>query len=280
MALVFGGCCSKCKAVVLMICKVHITILLTFYHQVHFAANAKTKMLFGTWFVLLKEMVVMRFIFLMFLALVGCTGQSDTQRLSRSIDSLSSEIAKLRNELNYRDSVREKKIFPLNDTTTRTNVRVEHKPPKIIKRDTLQVRQKQKPQNDTLIYHFAGGGVSVKVFPWVDSKQLIEIYSLQGGVVITLENINLSYQVSNTLHFRSDGSLERVNEHFNPGASLYWYETETRFEPDNEPAWKITYRYPQMGIEDSMGEKYLWNRSQKRWVKQEIVIETIQPANP
>jgi len=228
----------------------------------------------------MKEKVVMRFIPLAFLALVGCTGRNDTERLSRSIDSLSSEIARLRIDLNYRDSTREKKILPPNDTTPRAIVRVEHKPPRIIKKDTLQVKQKGKPQNDTLIYRFAGGGVSVKVLPWVDSKQLIEIYSLQGEVVITLENINLSYHVSNTLHFRSDGSLERVNEHFNPGASMYWYDTVIHFEPDNEPAWKITFQYPQRTVEDSMGEKYLWNRSQKRWVKQEIVIETIQPSAP
>ncbi|HOU75437.1 MAG TPA: hypothetical protein PLW22_11845, partial [Tenuifilum sp.] len=148
-------------------------------------------------------------------------------------------------------------------------------------KDTLRVKQKEKPQiADTLLYHFAGGVISVKVYPWVDSKQLIEVYSLKGGVVITLENINLSYNVSNTLHFRSDGSLERVNEHFNPGASMYWYDTVIHFEPDNEPTWKITYQYPQRTVEDSMGEKYLWDRNQKRWVKQEIVIETIQPSAP
>jgi len=68
--------------------------------------------------------------------------------------------------LNYRDSTREKKILPPNDTTSRAIVRVEHKPPRIVK-DTLQVKQKEKPQNDTLIYRFAGGGISVKVYPWV-----------------------------------------------------------------------------------------------------------------
>lgn len=224
-------------------------------------------------------MVVMRFTLLAFLVLVGCTRQNDTERLSHSIDSLSSEIVKLRKELRSRDSLSEKKILPPNDNITKAIVGVKSKSPKIIKKDILQVEQKEKPQNaDTLIYHFAEGGVSVKVYPWVDGKQLIEIYGLQGGVVYTLENINQSYNVSNTLHFRSDGSLERVNEHFNPGASMYWYDTVIHFESDNEPAWKITYRYPQMSIEDAMGEKYLWNRSHKRWVKQEIVIETNQPG--
>ncbi len=265
----------------LMIGKVRVTILLTFYHQAHLAVKAQMKSVFGTWFVLLKEIVAMRFIVLAFLVLVGCTRQSDTERLSRSIDSLSSEIAKLRNELNYRDSLGKSKVFPPNDTVTKATVRVKPASPKIIKKDTLRVKQKEKTQiDDTLLYHFAGGSISVKVYPWVDSKQLIEVYSLKGGVVITLENINLSYNVSNTLHFRSDGSLERVNEHFNPGASMYWYDTVIHFEPDNEPAWKITYQYPQRTVEDSMGEKYLWDRNQKRWVKQEIVIETIQPSTP
>lgn len=184
-----------------------------------------------------KEMVVMRFTLLAFLVIVGCTRQNDTERLSRSIDSLSTEIAKLRKELSNRDSLSEKKVLSPNDTVTKTNVRVKHKSPKIIKKDILQVEQKEKPQNaDILIYSFAEGGVSVKVYPWVDGKQQIEIYGLQGGVVYTLENINLSYHVSNTLHFRSDGSLERVNEHFNPGAGMYWYETEIHFDNDNEPS--------------------------------------------
>lgn len=129
-----------------------------------------------------------------------------------------------------------------------------------------------------MIYHFAGGGISVKVYPWVDGKQLIAIYSLQGGG-ITLENINLSCHVSNTL-FLFLWIVGEGKEHFNPGASLYWYETEIRFEPDDEPVWEIAYRYPPKSIEDAMGEKYLWNRSQKRWMKQAVVIETIQPSAP
>lgn len=224
-------------------------------------------------------MVDMRFTSLAFLVIVGCTRQNDTERLSRSIDSLSTEIAKLQKELSSRHSLSEKKVLSPNGTITKSIAKVKYKPPKIIKKDILQVKPKEKPQNaDTLIYHYAGESVSVKVYPWVDGKQLIEIYGIQGEVVYRLENINQSYHVSNTLHFRSDGSLERVNEHFNPGASMYWYDTVIHFEPDNEPAWKITYRYPQMSIEDAMGEKYLWNRSHKRWVKQEIVIETNQPG--
>lgn len=172
-------------------------------------------------------MVVVRFISIAFLALVGCTRQSDTERLSRLIDSLSSEISKLRDELSHRDSLRETKLLTPNDTITKAIVRVKSKPPKIIKKDTLLVRQKGNHQKvDTLVYHFADGGISVKVYPWVDGKQLIEIYALKGGVVITLENINLSYH------------------------------------------------------EDAVDEKYLWNRSIKRWEKQEIEIETIQPVTP
>lgn len=133
---------------------------------------------------------------------------------------------------------------------------------------------KKEAESDTLFYKFTDGRLSVKVHPWQNGKQNIEVFSAQGDVVYTLENVRLSYQISNTLHFRPDGSLDKVKSHMNPGASLYWYESVTQFDSDNQPSWMINYQYPQMSASDALGEKYLWKRSEKRWVKQEYIEET------
>jgi hypothetical protein len=86
----------------------------------------------------------------------------------------------------------------------------------------------------------------------------------------------MSYSSHNTLYFRTDGSLERVSSSFNPGASLYMYKTETYFQINNEPKYKLEEKTPST-LEEQMNNKWLWNSKTRSWVKQEIVIETNFP---
>ncbi len=205
--------------------------------------------------------------------LVGCTRPTSNEALTRAIDSLAKEVSLLRMELNKCDSA-EMKSSKTYDTIVNERFKDNGKRIKP-QRDTVKTKEaKKEADSDTLFYKFTDGRLSVKVHPWQNGKQIIEVFSVQGDVVYTMENARLSYQVSNTLHFRPDGSLDKVKSHMNPGASLYWYESITRFDTDNQPSWMMTYQYPQMSALDAMGEKYLWKRSEKRWVKQEYIEET------
>lgn len=130
--------------------------------------------------------------------------------------------------------------------------------------------------NDTTYHYFKDGRLSVKVYPPSD-RQKILIYHYSGSVIQEYENVRMSYSVSHRFHFRDDGSVEKIMIHSNPGASRYWYESEVHFETDNEPRYMIHYQKPFERVEDSFGQKYLWNRQQKQWIRQEIVRETIMP---
>jgi len=126
-------------------------------------------------------------------------------------------------------------------------------------------------QSDTTYYYFADGRLSVKIAP-SDDRQQIWVYHIMGDLIYEFENVRMSYSVSNSLKFRPDGSIENVKTHTNPGASMYWYETETVFEKDNEPRYQKSYQKPFNTVLDAMGDKYLWISKEKRWQKQEIAI--------
>lgn len=126
-------------------------------------------------------------------------------------------------------------------------------------------------QSDTIYHYFSDGRISVKIAP-ESPVQRIWVYHILGDVIYEFENVRQSYSVSNSLKFRPDGSLESVKTHSNPGASMYWYESETVFETDNEPRYQVSYQMPFMTVMDAMGTKYLWNRKEKSWQKQEIAI--------
>ncbi|MFN4198859.1 MAG: hypothetical protein ACK4FS_07530 [Flavobacterium sp.] len=130
--------------------------------------------------------------------------------------------------------------------------------------------------NDTAYHYFKNGRLSVKVYP-PSERQKILIYHYSGSIIQEYENVRMSYSVSHRFHFRDDGSVEKIMIHSNPGASRYWHESEVHFETDNEPRYMIHYQKPLERVEDSFGQKYLWNRQQKQWIKQEIIRETIMP---
>jgi hypothetical protein len=134
----------------------------------------------------------------------------------------------------------------------------------------LVLQTKASTNNDTMYHYFSNGNLSVKIEPMSD-RQLIRIYNLKGEEVYQLENVRMSYSVSNKITFRANGSVEKVNTHTNPGASMYFYESEILFDTDNTPTFMRSFRKPTMSINDAMGDKYLWDINKGGWVKQEIV---------
>ena len=200
---------------------------------------------------------------------------------NRKIDSLIFLVGELNDKVTKMDSALQSK------NTTFSKIEVEEDSSKLIENNRLTKVEKPKPKvkpkidlrplNDTVLYLFDDGRISVKKFPLVEGRQSIFVFKPNGDIAFETENVQLSYHVSNDLKFRDDGSLELIKSSMNPVASLYWYESVIGFDIDNEPLYKQTFRHPYESVNDAMGEKYLWNKLERKWVKQEIIIETNMP---
>lgn len=124
--------------------------------------------------------------------------------------------------------------------------------------------------SDTTYHYFQDGRLSVKIAPEGD-RQKIWVYHISGELIYEMENVRLSYTVSNDLYFRSNGSLEYVKTFTNPGASRYMYRSEIKFRSDNQPKSMHNFKYPADSVVESMGDKFLWSEKEKRWINQEII---------
>lgn len=209
------------------------------------------------------------------LSLFSCKkDDSDMKSLQDKLDSISIQLEELKNESKTKsDSISK-------DTIQKP---IEMKKPILIQsKEKLQVTKKEKPikldisSNDTIYHYFSDGRISVKIAPRAD-KQKIWMYLPNGEVIYELENIRLSYSCYNELVFRKNGSVEKVISSLNPGASMYMYKTIIHFDERNEPLYKIDEKTPST-LEEHMNNKSLWDSKNRRWIKQEIVYETITPS--
>jgi hypothetical protein len=213
---------------------------------------------------------------------------TDYSLLLYRLDSINHEL-KMLNETSSKDTIFIEKAATTNDTKNikANNNNKKIKPPtKPIKTEVETPKESPKPKpipqktlsempNDTIYHRFKDGRISVKVAPRAD-KQMIWIYKPQGYVIYTLENVRMSYSISNTLHFRTDGSLEKVTTSTNPGASMYMYKTTTHFDQTNEPTYKIEEKWPST-LAEMMDNTWLWKSNEKRWIKQTVAEETEIP---
>lgn len=209
------------------------------------------------------------------LSLFSCKkDDSDMKSLQDKLDSISIQLEELKNESKTKsDSISK-------DTIQKP---IEMKKPIIIQsKEKLQITKKEKlikldiSSNDTIYHYFSDERISVKIAPRAD-KQKIWMYLPNGEVIYELENIRLSYSCYNELVFRKNGSVEKVISSLNPGASMYMYKTIIHFDERNEPLYKIDEKTPST-LEEHMNNKSLWDSKNRRWIKQEIVYETITPS--
>lgn len=124
--------------------------------------------------------------------------------------------------------------------------------------------------SDTSYHYFKNGILSVKIEPNGDSQK-IWVYHIMGDLIYEMENVRMSYSVSNRLFFRENGALEKVEAFFNPGASLYMYHSIIQFNEDNEPLYRVDHQTPVKTISEQAGKKFLWDRIGKRWIEQEVI---------
>ena len=157
---------------------------------------------------------------------------------NRKIDSLIFLVGELNNKVIKMDSALQSK------NTNFSKIEVKKDSSRLIENKRLTRVEKPKPEvkpkinlkplNDTVLYFFDNGRISVKKFPLVDGRQYIFVFKPNGDIAFETENVQLSYHVSNDLKFRDDGSLELIKSSMNPVASLYWYESVIGFDIDNE----------------------------------------------
>lgn len=135
---------------------------------------------------------------------------------------------------------------------------------------TTEVLQ-QEDEAPILHYYKGSKTASVKIETVAPGRQRYVLYNRQGTPVYELSsNIQASFQESVTLHFRADGSVERANIHMNPGASMYWYETDITFSEQNEPQWRTSRQFPEHAVR--LPNQEYWDKSTRLWRKQETAI--------
>ncbi|MCC6384084.1 MAG: hypothetical protein LC117_05155 [Bacteroidia bacterium] len=159
---------------------------------------------------------------------------------------------------------------------------------KIKKPDTLPVKIKKsnaKPQTivtdneiQQFFYKSTPKRLSVEISSWVDQKRTLRFFNPKGEETYTIEDVRKSYSsVSRIEKMHDNGACKLVEISFNPGASMYWYETEIIFDEDNVPLWKTETQLPEMSSAQSLNNKWWWNKSENKWIRQESVLEQPVP---
>lgn len=120
---------------------------------------------------------------------------------------------------------------------------------------------------------------SVEITAWQeDGKRKIYFLNPTGDTTYTIEDIRRSYSYTTELvKFHTGGACALAKISMNPGASMYWYETEITFDENNNPLWKREMQFPQESTAQSLNNKWWWNAKNKTWVKQEIIKEQEVP---
>ena len=233
----------------------------------------------------MKNFILFLPVAVLFTACNSCGAKfSRQQQLQVQIDSMQEQIKKLeeKNAIVAIDTTR-KKIETVSTATAETKVKVAPltKPapstPTVTKPGILPGEKYPESKTDTTKYFYSNNKLSVKVSPWVNGRRKTWLYDYSGGLTYEQEEARLSFHITATLHFRKDGSVEKMEIHNNPGASMYWYETVITFGTTNEPQWKTETRYPIQTLDDA-GKSFYWDKNGKKWIAQDIVEE--KPYKP
>lgn len=139
------------------------------------------------------------------------------------------------------------------------------------RRTDSTLRYLRQNPNDTQYFYYRGNrSVSVKVTPRYDGRQWYILYAPNGQEMYRQEAIyESSYQQSVELRFQPNGAVEKMNIHLNPGASMYWYETEISFSWNNQPEWRQSRQMPEHSVTIPVPE--YWDKKTNTWRRQEVM---------
>ncbi|MCU0416425.1 MAG: hypothetical protein MUE33_04475 [Cytophagaceae bacterium] len=154
---------------------------------------------------------------------------------------------------------------------------VEKKQPLLPKKRLEKIEPKKTERTEELYYFTGTKNPSIRFSPWVEGRRTITLYHPDGSISYTLEDAQLSYSsISRVTRFHPNGAVETLHIDLNPGASMYMYDTDITFDVQNDPLWKRDSQWPS-SLEDQMKAPEYWDRRERRWKKQEIVLEQPVP---
>lgn len=119
--------------------------------------------------------------------------------------------------------------------------------------------------------YYSNGALSVSISDWSNGQRLIRLYDLEGDLTYTMEEWRKSYSVSVNLEFAKNGSVKMATTRTNPGASRYQFESETTFDPTNQPLTRLDRRIPEELLDPESNSFYFWSRKKRAWLKQNTV---------
>jgi hypothetical protein len=135
-------------------------------------------------------------------------------------------------------------------------------------------------ENDTIKHFYSNKKIAVIITPFKDGRRNYLLYDQNGNLAFEMEAIRLSFSQSIDLKFHENGAVRLAKINFNPGASMYWYETEITFDENNYPLKKIEKQMPPSSAIDDLDNRYFWNKNERKWIKQEIIREYNTPNGP
>lgn len=121
--------------------------------------------------------------------------------------------------------------------------------------------------NDKGATHYFKGTkkVAVRITPWKDNHREAICYAMNGEVTYTFEDVRLDYTVfTEVVSFHENGAANRIHVSSNPGASLYYYETNYTFDEENHPLKKEEIEYPQT-LDKMLDNVRTWNLEKRVW---------------
>lgn len=127
---------------------------------------------------------------------------------------------------------------------------------------------------DTEYHYYKNKKISVKISPWKNEKRSILLFDYDRNITYLFEDVRHSYSYYTELSYHPNGAVSKAVTHMNPGASMYWYETEIQFTEYNIPITKKSTQFP-MELDNPPTLQY-WNVQKKQWVDQ-LTVECQPP---
>jgi len=176
--------------------------------------------------------------------------------LKRQTAQLQQEISELKTKTNGSDSAVDSPIM--------ANTPVEEPKTKPVKETIEQPIQKNNDKG--AVHYFTGTKkVAVRIKPWKNNQREVICYAMNGDVTFTFEDVRRDYTVFTELvSFHENGAANRIHVSSNPGASLYYYETNYSFDEENYPLQKEEIEYPQT-LDKMLDNVRTWNREKRVW---------------
>lgn len=132
--------------------------------------------------------------------------------------------------------------------------------------DTPVEQPLQKNSDNGAIHYFKDTKkVAVRITPWKGDQREVICYDQKGNVTYSFEDVRRDYTVfTEVVSFHENGAANRIHVSSNPGASLYYYETNYTFDEENHPVKKEEIEYPQT-LDKMLDNVRTWNREKRVW---------------